>query len=159
LNCDPHELVFTSGGTESDNTALFGAVRAWQQSRGSGGVRGHIITSSVEHHAIMNPCKQLEQFGFDITYLPVDEHGQVSLNDLLAAIRPATFLATFGCGNHETGSWPPIVVIGRALRERGIAVQTAAVQALGILTIDLGGLPVDMMSFSAHTINGRKGVG
>lgn len=159
LNCDPHELVFTSGGTESDNTALFGAVRAWQQSRGSGGVRGHIITSSVEHHAIMNPCKQLEQFGFDITYLPVDEHGQVSLNDLLAAIRPETFLVSLIYGNNETGTLQPIVEIGRALRERGIVFHTDAVQALGMMTIDLGALPVDMMSFSAHKINGPKGVG
>lgn len=159
LNCDPHELVFTSGGTESDNTALFGAVRAWQLSRGSGGVRGHIITSSVEHHAIMNPCKQLEQFGFDITYLPVDEHGQVSLNDLLAAIRPETFLVSLIYGNNETGTLQPIVEIGRALRERGIVFHTDAVQALGMMTIDLGALPVDMMSFSAHKINGPKGVG
>ncbi len=158
LNCDPRELIFTSGGTESDNTALLGT--AWQRLNDAGRqTRGHIITSAVEHHAVLHTCRRLEELGFDVTYLPVDEYGRIRVKDFVAAIRPDTFLASVIYGNNEVGTLQPIVEIGEAARERGIIFHTDAVQALGVLGIDLSALPVDLMSFSAHKINGPKGVG
>jgi len=158
LNCDPRELVFTSGGTESDNTALFGA--AWQRwSAGGSASRGHIITTSVEHHAVLHACQRLEELGFDVTYLPVDEHGRISLEQFEAAIRDDTFLVSVIYGNNEVGTLQPIAELGLIARERGLLMHVDAVQALGVLDLDLSRLPVDFMSFSAHKINGPKGVG
>jgi len=158
LNCDPRELVFTSGGTESDNTALFGA--AWQRWTADGrSPRGHIITTSVEHHAVLHACQRLEELGFDVTYLPVDEHGRISLEEFKAAIRDDTFLVSVIYGNNEVGTLQPIDQIGHIAREHGLLVHVDAVQALGVLDLDLSRLPVDFMSFSAHKINGPKGVG
>ncbi len=158
LNCDPRELVFTSGGTESDNTALFGA--AWQRwSSGRNASPGHIITTSVEHHAVIHACQRLEELGFDVTYLPVDEYGRISLEEFAAAIRADTFLVSVIYGNNEVGTLQPIAELGQIARERGLLVHVDAVQALGVLDLDLRSLPVDMMSFSAHKIGGPKGVG
>jgi len=158
LNCDPRELVFTSGGTESDNTALFGA--AWQRwATGGSASRGHIITTSVEHHAVLHACQRLEELGFDVTYLPVNEYGQISLEEFEAAIRDDTFLVSVIYGNNEVGTLQPIAELGRIAHEHGLLVHTDAVQALGVHELDLNRLPVDLVSFSAHKINGPKGVG
>lgn len=158
LRSDPRELVFTSGGTESDNSALFGV--AWQRLEDTRrGSPGHIITTSVEHHAVLHTCRRLSELGFEVTYLPVDSHGRIHLDDFEAAIRPDTFLVSVIYGNNEVGTLQPVAEIGQAARERGILVHTDAVQALGIIDIDLASLPVDLMSFSSHKINGPKGVG
>lgn len=153
LGCLPAQLVFTGGGTESDNMALFGAAEAY-------GSRGkHIITTQVEHHAVLHACERLEQLGYEVTYLPVDEYGQISLSDLENAIRSDTILISVMYGNNEIGTLQPVEAIGRLAREKGICFHVDAVQALGHVPIDLGRLPVDLMSFSAHKVGGPKGIG
>lgn len=151
LGCKASELIFTSGGTESDNLAITGVVRAAE--------RGHIITSSVEHHAVLATCTALEQVGYDVTYVPVDQSGLVSIDDVERAIRPDTLLISLIYGNNEVGTLQPIEAVGRLARERGVTFHVDAVQALGKIPIKLDELPVDLMSFSAHKINGPKGVG
>ncbi|MDF2659151.1 MAG: cysteine desulfurase [Paenibacillus sp.] len=153
LVCSPAELLFTGGGTESDNTALFGAAEQY------GTNRKHIITSQVEHHAVLHACEQLERKGYEVTYIPVDESGQIRLEELIAAIRPDTFLISIMYGNNEVGTLQPIREIGMIARERGIVFHVDAVQALGLMPLDLSDLPVDLMSFTAHKIYGPKGVG
>jgi cysteine desulfurase len=153
LGCSPSQLIFTSGGTESDNMALFGYLAA------RGGGKGHIITSQIEHHAVLHPLEQLERLGFEVTYVPVDHTGLIQLEDVERALRPNTVLISIMYGNNEVGTVQPIEEIGQLARSLGIAVHVDAVQALGKLPIDLSSLPVDMMSFSAHKINGPKGVG
>lgn len=153
IGCLPSELVFTSGGTESDNAAIFGAAARY------GTAKKHMITTQAEHHAVLHACEQLEKRGYEVTYLPVDEYGQVRMEELAAAIRDDTFLISVMYGNNEVGTLQPIVRIGELARERGIAFHVDAVQALGLLPIDLIVLPVDFMSFSAHKIYGPKGVG
>lgn len=153
IGCSPSELVFTGSGTESDNMALFGAAEAYR-SRGK-----HIITTSIEHHAVLHACERLEQLGYEVTYLPVDRYGQVSLSDVEDAVRPDTILISVMYGNNETGTLQPIEAIGRLARERGVCFHVDAVQALAHIPIDLGRLPVDLMSFSAHKLNGPKGIG
>lgn len=151
LGCSASELIFTSGGTESDNLAISGVVRAAE--------RGHIITSQVEHHAVLATCQALEQVGYDVTYVPVDESGQVSIDHVERAIRPDTLLISLIYGSNEVGTLQPIEAVGHLARERGILFHVDAVQALGKVPIKLDELPVDLMSFSAHKINGPKGVG
>lgn len=151
LDCKASELIFTSGGTESDNLAITGVVRAAE--------RGHIVTSQVEHHAVLATCQALQRIGYDVTYVPVDESGQVSVEDIERAIRPDTLLISIIYGNNEVGTVQPIEAIGHLARERGIMFHVDAVQALGKLPIKLDEMPVDLMSFSAHKINGPKGVG
>ncbi|MCZ8514644.1 cysteine desulfurase family protein [Paenibacillus filicis] len=153
LGCPPSQLIFTGGGTESDNMALFGAAEAYR-SRGQ-----HIITSQAEHHAVLHACERLEQLGFDVTYLPVDGYGQISLSDLEKAIRPDTILISIMHGNNEVGTLQPIEAIGNIARAKGICFHVDAVQSLGHVPIDLGRLPVDLMSFSAHKVGGPKGTG
>ncbi|MNW37546.1 Cysteine desulfurase [compost metagenome] len=153
LGCMPEELVFTGGGTESDNLAIFGAAQA--QDRKS----GHIITTSIEHHAVLHSCEELEREGYEVTYLPVDHTGRVSISDLEAAIRPDTFLITMMYGNNETGTLQPIVEAGELARSRGILLHVDAVQAFGALQIHCHELPVDLLSVSAHKINGPQGMG
>lgn len=152
LNCQSSELIFTSGGTESINLAILGTLRAQ-------GRQGHIITSQVEHHAVLETCRALEQSGYEVTYLPVDEHGRIAVETLVAALRPDTVLITIQYGNNEVGTVQPIEEIGHIARERGIIFHVDAVQALGKLVIDAARMPVDLMSFSAHKINGPKGSG
>jgi cysteine desulfurase len=153
LNCSPGELIFTSGGTESDNTAIFGAASYFS------GKKKHIVTTSIEHHAVLHACEHLEKLGFDVTYLPVDSTGKVDLRELEAALRHDTFLISVMYGNNEVGTLQPIVPIGELARERGILFHVDAVQAFGHEKLDLAALPVDMMSFSAHKLHGPKGIG
>ncbi|KWX76912.1 cysteine desulfurase family protein [Paenibacillus jilunlii] len=153
LGCAPDEWVFTSGGTESDNLALFGAAAA------SAYKGKHIITTAVEHHAVLHTCAALEKQGFSVTYLPVNTEGRVSAADVEAALREDTVLISVMFANNEVGTVEPIEEIGRLARERGILFHVDAVQVLGLLPITLQGLPVDYMSFTAHKINGPQGIG
>jgi cysteine desulfurase len=154
LNCEPSELVFTGSGTESDNSALFGAAFA-QLKRGRKG----IVTTAVEHHAVLNACRQLEEQGFSLTILPVDEFGRVSLTDVQAAVNDTTAVVSIMAGNNETGTLQPIAEIGEWARKHRAVMHVDAVQAFGYLSMNLGELPVDLLSISAHKINGPQGVG
>lgn len=153
IGCHADELVFTSGGTESDNLALFGAAEA-RKDQGR-----HIITSAIEHHAVLHTCERLEQKGFEVTCLPVDSTGRVDPGQLAEAIRPDTILVSIMYGNNEVGTLQPIAELGEITRERGIVFHVDAVQALGSIPISCHDLPVDLMSFSSHKINGPQGVG
>lgn len=153
LGSFPDELIFTSGGTESDNLAIFGALSA-HENNGK-----HIITTSIEHHAVLHSFEQLEQEGYEVTYLPVDSYGLVRTDDVISAIRPDTILISVMYANNEVGTIQPIEEIGSIAREHGVLFHVDAVQALGSVPINLHALPVDMMSFSAHKINGPQGVG
>ncbi|WP_098742597.1 cysteine desulfurase family protein [Paenibacillus sp. EZ-K15] len=153
LGCQSDELVFTGGGTESDNLAILGLLESL-------GVKGkHVITSAVEHHAVLHTCHELERRGCEVTYVPVDSTGRVSVEDIAGAIQDNTVLVTIMYGNNEVGTVQPIIEIGELCRSRGIVFHTDAVQALGSEAINCRELPVDMWSFSAHKINGPQGVG
>ena len=153
LNCSPSEFVFTGGGTESDNMALFGAAAAY------GKDKKHIVTTRVEHHAVLRACERLERQGYDVTYVPVDAYGRVKVDEIERAVRPDTFLISVMFGNNEVGTLQPIEEIGRMAHERNILFHVDAVQALGLMPLDLTALPVDLMSFSSHKIYGPKGTG
>lgn len=153
LGCQSDELVFTSGGTESDNLAIFGIVEA------AGASGKHVITSAVEHHAVLHACQELEKKGCEVTYIPVDHTGRVSVEDIAGAIKENTVLVTIMYGNNEVGTIQPIAEIGELCASRGVVFHTDAVQALGSARISCRDLPVDMWSFSAHKINGPQGVG
>lgn len=153
LDCLPEEIVFTSGGTESDNLALFGSAGACKD-KGR-----HIITTQAEHHAILHTCQQLEAIGYEVTYLSVDRYGQVDLAELRDAMREDTILVSIMYANNETGTVQPIEEIGQLTRERDVIFHVDAVQALGSLPISCSQLPVDLMSFSSHKINGPQGIG
>lgn len=153
IEANESEIIFTSGGTESDNYAIFGAVKA-NQRKGN-----HIITTVIEHHAVLHACQELERSGFEVTYLPVDEKGNISLKDFQNALRDDTILVTIMYGNNEVGSIQPIAQIGEILTDHQAVFHTDAVQAFGIEKISVKNLKIDLMSVSAHKINGPKGIG
>jgi cysteine desulfurase len=153
IHAKPEEIVFTGGGTEADNLAIQGVVAA-NAKKGK-----HIVTSRIEHHAVLRSCQFLEKQGYPVTYLPVGKDGRVSLEEVAKAIRPETVLITVMAANNETGVLQPIREIGGLARERGILFHTDAVQALGKIPISVENLPADLISLSAHKIYGPKGVG
>lgn len=153
LGAKPEEIYFTAGGSESDNWALKCTAEAY-------GVHGgHIITTKIEHHAILHTCKYLQNRGYDVTYLDVDENGLVDLNTLEAAVRPDTFLISIMFANNEIGTIEPIKEIGEIAHRHGILFHTDAVQAFGQIPIHVDEMNIDMLSASGHKFNGPKGIG
>ena len=153
LGAKPEEIYFTAGGSESDNWALKATAEAYA-SKGK-----HIITTKIEHHAILHTCEYLEKRGFEITYLNVDRDGLISLDELKAAIRPDTILISVMFANNEIGTIEPIAEIGEIAKEHGVLFQTDAVQAYAQVPINVDEMHIDMLSASGHILNGPKGIG
>ena len=153
INCNPNEIYFTSCGSESDNTALKGFAYA-NSSKGN-----HIITSKIEHHAISNSCKTLEEDGVEVTYLNVDKNGKIKLQELENSIKPYTVLISVMTANNEIGTIEPIAEIGKIAKENKILFHTDAVQGIGNIKIDVQKMNIDLLSMSAHKFYGPKGVG
>ena len=153
INARTEDIYFTGGGSESDNWALKATAEAYE-SKGK-----HIITSKIEHHAILHTCAYLEQKGYEVTYLDVDEDGKISLEELEKAIRPDTILISIMSANNEIGTIQPIKEIGKIAHDHGVLFHTDAVQAFGHIPIDVEEMNIDMLSASGHKINGPKGIG
>jgi cysteine desulfurase len=149
LGCRASEVVFTSGGTEADNLAIFGMVQPGD----------HVITSTIEHHAVLNSCKQLESMGCEITYVPVDGRGQIDPADILRALRPNTQLVTIIMANNETGVLQPVDEIGKIAAEADAYFHTDGVQAAGKVPVDVKNIACDVLSISGHKIHAPQGVG
>lgn len=154
MNAEPSEITFTGCGSESDNLALRGYLHS-RQAKG----RKHLIISTIEHHAILYTAKALEKEGFEVTYLPVNQYGQVEPQALEQAIRPDTALVSIMFANNEIGTINPVAELGRVCHEKGVVFHTDAVQAYGHVPIDVKAMNIDMLSLSGHKINAPKGVG
>lgn len=153
IGAESNEVYFTAGGTEADNWALIATAEAYED-KGK-----HIITSRIEHHAVLHTCEYLQKRGFEITYIDVDEYGMVKLDQLEKAIRPTTILISIMFANNEIGTIQPIKEIGEIAKKHNVLFHTDAVQAFGQLEIDVNELGIDMLSASAHKVNGPKGIG
>ena len=153
IGAKDNEIYFTAGGSESDNWALKATAEAYKD-KGK-----HIVTSKIEHHAILHTCEWLEKNGFEVTYLDVDEFGVVKLEELKKAIRPDTILISIMFANNEIGTIEPVAEIGKIAREHGVLFHTDAVQAFGQVPINVDELNIDMLSSSGHKLNGPKGIG
>jgi cysteine desulfurase len=153
IGANASEIVFTSGGTEANNLAIQGIARA-QKDRGN-----HIITSSIEHHAVIKTCQYLERTGFAVTYLPVDHHGIVNPEDVKNALTDKTILVSVMHANNEVGTIEPIHEIGKIASKRGVSFHTDAVQSVGKVPLNVKKMPVDLLSISAHKFHGPKGIG
>ncbi len=153
INADPAEIYFTGGGSEADNWAIKGIALA-NKNKGN-----HIITTKIEHHAVLHTCEYLEKQGFEVTYLDVDEEGFIRLEELKSAIKPSTILVTIMTANNEIGTIQPIKEIGAICKERKVFFHTDAVQAIGHIDMDVKEMDIDALSLSGHKIYGPKGVG
>ena len=153
INASPDEVFFTAGGTESDNMAIKGVAHKYAK-KGK-----HIITTAIEHHAVLHTCEALEKEGYEVTYLPVDEDGLISVEQVRAAMRDDTILVTVMFANNEVGTIEPIAEIGALCRERNVLFHTDAVQAVCHIPIDVRAMNIDLMSISAHKFHGPKGIG
>ena len=153
INADPKEIVFTSGGTESDNLAIQGTTN-WLKEKGN-----HVITSKIEHPAVLNTCKYLEKRGYEITYLPVDPTGLINPGDLKKAVKNSTTLVSIMHANNEIGTIQSIKELSDIAHEKGVCFHTDAVQSTGKIPVDVKSLDIDLLSFSSHKIYGPKGMG